>query len=86
MIYITFNLNPCPCISVRPNILPPDILFRRLVVACPTSRFLVLALTAMPIKGAATLTVGFKNLFQALCLPLNIFCSFFFIDPPSSKY
>ena len=31
--YITFNLNPLPCISVNDNILPPLMLFKKLVVA-----------------------------------------------------
>ena len=41
MIYITLNLNPRPCISVRLNIWPPEIDFKMLVVACPTLGFLV---------------------------------------------
>ena len=60
--------------SVKPKILQQDILFNILVVASPTLGFLVLALTAMPINGAATLTADFKNLFQAVCVPLNFFC------------
>ena len=46
--------------------LPPDILFKILVVACPTFGFLVLALTAIPKKGAATLTAGFKKFLKAV--------------------
>ena len=68
---ITFNLKPLPCMSVRPNILLQDIFFNILVVACPTLGFLVLALTAMPISGAATLTADFKTLFQAVCVPVE---------------
>ena len=66
MNYITFNLNPLPCISVSDKILPPLIDFKILVVAAPTFGFLVLALTAIPINGAATLTARFRNLFQAV--------------------
>ena len=73
MIYMTFNLKPRPYMSVRLNILPPEIDFKILVVACPTFGFFVLALTAIPINGAATLTTGFKKLFQAACVPLNFF-------------
>ena len=73
MIYITFNINPLSCISVRLKILPPEIDFNLLIVACRNFGFFVLALTAIPITGAATLTAGFKNLFQAVCVPLNIF-------------
>ena len=47
------------------KILPPDIVLRILVVAAPTFGFLVLALTALPKNGDATLTTGFKNLFHA---------------------
>ena len=74
--YITRNLKPAPeCMSVRLNTLPPLIDLRILVVACPTFGFFVLALTAIPIKGADALIAGFRNLFQAVCLPLNIFCN-----------
>ena len=87
MIYITFNLNPRPCMSVKLNIFPPDIDFKILVVAAPTLLFLVLALTAIPIKGAATLTAGFKNfenLSQAVFVPQKIDFSLLLIEPPSS--
>ena len=73
MIYITFNLKPRPCISVRLRILPPLKLFNILVVAAATFGFLVLAPTAIPINGAATLTAGFRNLIQAICVPLKFF-------------
>ena len=73
MNYITFNLKPLQCTLVKLNILPQDVLFNILVVACPTLGFLVLALTAMPINGAATLTADFKNLFQAVCVPVEFF-------------
>ena len=61
--------------SVKLDILPREIDINLLVVACPAFGFLVLALTAISISGAATLTERFKNLFQAVCVPLNIFCS-----------
>ena len=70
--------------SVNLNILPPQIDFNVSVVACPTFGFSVLAETGIPINGAATLTASFKNLFQAVCAPLNIFCYLLLIDPPSS--
>ena len=73
MNYKTFNLKPLQCTSVKLNILPQDVFFNILVVACPTLGFLVLALTAMPINGAATLTADFKNLFQAVCVPVEFF-------------
>ena len=79
MISLFFNLNPIPCISVKPNILPPDIDFNILVVACPTFGLLVL-----PVNVAATLTAGLRNLFQAVCVPLKIDFSLLFIEPPSS--
>ena len=85
-IYITFNLSPLPCISVSDKILPPEIDFNILIAAYPTFGFLVLALTAIPINEAATLTAGFKNLFHAVCVPLKKFLSLPFIDPPSSIY
>ena len=59
--------------SVRLKNLPPEIDFNILVVACPTLGFLVLALTAIPINGAATLTAGFKSLFHAVWDLLNNF-------------
>ena len=72
--------------SVRPNISPPEIDFKLLVGACVTFGFLVLALTANPIKDAATLTAGFRKLFQAVCVPLKLFCSYLFMEPPSNLY
>ena len=78
MIYITFNLNPCPCISVSDTISPHEIDFKLLVVACPTFGFLVLALPVIPTIGAVSLIAGFGNLFQAVSVPLKIFCSFFY--------
>ena len=41
----TFKRRPLPCMSVRRNILPPEIDFKILVVACPTFGFLVFAET-----------------------------------------
>ena len=70
--------------SVKPKILPPDILFEILVVACPTFGFLVLALTAVPMKGAVALVSSLTSLFQALCVPLKINLSLLFIEPPSN--
>ena len=76
MIYITFNVKPFPCMSVNDKTLTHDILFKVLAVACPTFWFLILAPTAMPMIEAATLTAGFRNLFQAFSVPLNFFLSF----------
>ena len=70
--------------SVSDKIIPPEIDFIKLVVACLAFGFLVLALTAITINGAATLTAGFKNLFQAVCVPLKIFYNSLLIEPPSS--
>ena len=41
-------------------------LFKILVVACPTFGFSVFAETAIPVNGAATSTGVFQNLFQAV--------------------
>ena len=57
--------------------LPPLMLFNILVNACPTLRFLVFAETAIPISGAVALNAGFRNLFQAVCVPLKIFEVYF---------
>ena len=62
--------------SVNDNTLPPDILFKILPVVAPILAFFVFAPTAAPITGAAKFSAGFKNLFQAFSLPLNIFLSF----------
>ena len=62
----TLKRSPLPRMSVKLKILPPDIDFNLSVVACPFLGFLVLALTAIPINGAASLTAGFKNIFQAV--------------------
>ena len=69
MIYKTFKRRPYPCISVKLKILPHDILFKILVVACPTFGFLVLGLTAIPISGTVSIIAGFRNLFQATWVP-----------------
>ena len=45
MNYTTFNPKPLQCMSVKLIVLPQDILFNILVVACPTLGFLVLALS-----------------------------------------
>ena len=63
--------------SLKIENLPLDIDFKIFVVACPTFGFLVLAPTAMPINGAATLTAGFQKLFQVVCDPLKFFSLFF---------
>ena len=61
--------------SVRFNTLPPDIFFKILVVASPTFGFFVLAETTIPLNGAVALLAGLRNLFQAVCVPPQIFCS-----------
>ena len=47
-------------------------LFNILGVACRIFGLLVLALTAIVINGAVALIAGFKNLFQAVCVPLKV--------------
>ena len=59
--------------SVRLNILPPEIDFKILVVACPTFGFLDLALTTNAMNGAVALIAGLSNLFRAVCVPLKDF-------------
>ena len=66
MIYIIFNLNPLPCMSVRLRILPPVNDFKIFVVAAPTLAFLLFAPTAIPITGASVLIVGLRNLDYAV--------------------
>ena len=66
MNYITFNLNPLPCMSVRLNIFPPEIDFSISVAAAATFGFFVFAPTAIPITGASVFIVGFKNLSRAV--------------------
>ena len=66
MIYITFNHSPLPCMSVRLNILPPEIDFKIFVVAAATFGFYVLAPTAIAITGASVFIVVFKSLDQAV--------------------
>ena len=68
------------------EILPPEVFFKLCLVACPTFGFFVFAETAMPVNGAATLTAGFKKLFQAICVSLKFCCSLLFIYAPSSIY
>ena len=77
MNYITFILNPFPCMSVTLKFLPPDILFKILPVALPISGSLVLADTAIPINGLAILRAFFKNLFPACSVPLKISVFYF---------
>ena len=57
-----------------------------LLVACPILGFLILAETAIPIYGLAIFNAGFRNLFHAVCVPLKIFWSLDFIEPPSGIY
>ena len=64
--------------SVRLNILPPVNDFNIFVVAAPTLAFLLFAPTAIPISGGSVFIDGFKNLFHAVWLPLNIFFSLYF--------
>ena len=71
--HITLKRSPLPFMSVKLNILPPEIDFNILVVACATFGFFVFAETTIPINRAATLTAGFKIFFQAVCVPLNFF-------------
>ena len=73
MVYKTFNPYPLPWRSAKLSILPPDLRFKIFVVACTTLGFSVLALTTIPINGAATLKAGSKNLFQTGCVPQKIF-------------
>ena len=70
--------------SVKLKIFPPENDFKILVVAAATFGFFVLAPTAIPINGAATLTAGFKNLSHAVFVPLKIDFSLLLIDPPSN--
>ena len=65
--------------SVSDTILPSDILFKILVVACPTLGFFVFALTAIPLNGAVAIITGLKNLFHAVCVPL-VFCVVYFLS------
>ena len=50
--------------SVNDKIFLPSIDFERFVVACLASGFLILALTAIQINWAATLTAGLRSLIQ----------------------
>ena len=59
--------------SVNDNTLPPDILFKILLVAAPILAFFVFAPTAAPITGAAKFNAGFRKLFQAFCSFKNLF-------------
>ena len=70
--------------SVRLNILAPVNDFNILVVAAPTCLFLLFAPTAIPTTGASVFIVGFKNLFYAVWLPLNIFFIVFSKPAPSN--
>ena len=52
--------------SVKLNILPPVIDFKRFVVAAPTLAFLLFARTAIRITGATVLIVGLRKLNHAV--------------------
>ena len=69
--------------SVRLKVLLLEIDFKIIVVACPTFGFFVLALTAISINGAVALIEGLRNIFQAVCVHLKIFCSLLLNDLPS---
>ena len=84
MIYITCNRNPLPYMLVFEKKFPPDIDFEMFVIVSHTLAFLVLAPTAIPRNKAATLTAGFKKLFQVVWAPLKIFCNLF-LEPDSSN-
>ena len=84
MFYITFILNPRPCLSVSDKSSPPEIDFNVLKVAAPNLGFLVLALTAIPKNGTDALIAGLRILFQAVCVHLKFFCNLLLIEPPSS--
>ena len=68
-----FYLSPLPRRSVSDKIVPPEIDFKKFVVVAATFGFLILAPKAIPIKGAATLTTGLRNLFPVVCVPLITF-------------
>ena len=58
------NLKPVPeCMSLTLKILPPGILSKKIVVACATCGFLLLAPTAMPVTGARVSIVGLRKEF-----------------------
>ena len=69
--------------SVSDKIVPADILFKILVVACPTFGFIVSALTAILMNGAVALIAGSRIFFHAVFVPPNNFYGFF-IEPPWS--
>ena len=73
MIHKTRKRKPFLCTFVSDNIFPPLIDLKMLVLAYPTVRFLLLAATAIRMSGAATITAGFKNLFQVVCFPSESF-------------
>ena len=55
-----------------------------LVVACTTFGLLVFAPTAIPINGTATIRAGFKNLFQAVCVPRRFSGVYFYSIHPQA--
>ena len=69
---------------MRLNILPPDNDFNIIFVIWADWGFFVFAATAADISGVAIFKPGFRNFFYAVSVPLKIFCSLIFIEPPSS--
>ena len=68
--HIKLNPNRFPYVSVVDRILPPDLLFEVFVVAWPTLVLFVVAATAFPTNGLATLTADLRNISQVLLFPL----------------
>ena len=60
--HVPFNLNSSPCISVERNTFPAPIVFKK---TQQISGFLVLALTAVEIRGAAVFNPGLIKVSQA---------------------
>ena len=85
LFHITLKLNPFPCIFVNDKIFPPGIHFKIFVVAWTTAGFFDFAARAMPKIGAVALIAGFKNLFQAACVTLVIFCNLFLSVAPQAE-
>ena len=76
--YKTRILRPTPeCMSVSDKNLPPDILCKIFVVACPTCKFFLFAATAIAVNGVAILIAGYETLFQAAWVRLTFFVTYF---------
>ena len=73
MSYITFNLKPRPCISVKLKILPPVNDFKILFVIWADWGLFVFAATAAEINGVAIFNHGWIKLSQAFFVPLKFF-------------